>query len=275
MKKIIVVLLMLALVAPVLATTLTATQISGTEVKISYDASGDPFLVRAFGIDVVINSPDVTFSEANDISTDYWIFPGTITVSGGTVSNPGTPVAEPSDSPDTQPGLDSNGVTLEMASLYESGEPTPGTTGDLLVLAVNVNLVTGPNIVSVTMSDNGARGGIVLEDGSKGSTYNGTGLYLSTLNRTEYAKWLAWGGGNPANAPQNWRGYCWKCGDVNGDGLLTVGDIVTVYGNLKPASGVGLGDWNMDGLETVGDLVDVYSAIKNTYGTGPCPSTCP
>jgi hypothetical protein len=86
---------------------------------------------------------------------------------------------------------------------------------------------------------------------------------------------VAWGGGNPANAPQNWRGYCWKCGDINGDGNLTVGDIVDIYGYLRPVSGVGLGDWNMDGFETVGDLVDVYSAIKNTYGTGPCPSSCP
>jgi len=270
MKKIIAALLVLAVAAPAFATTVTATQISGNEVEISYDASSDPCLVRAFGFDIIIDSPDVTISETNDTSADYWVFPGTITFSGSGISSYGTPVAEVGDNADTQPGLDSNAVTLEMASLYESSEPAPAATGDLIVLAVDANLVTGPGTVNLTMADNGARGGIVLEDGSSGSAYNGTTLYLSTLNRDQYATWLAWGGGNPAAAPANWCGWCWKCGDVDNNGLVSFGDVIATFGYFKDATSVGEGDTDMNGLESFGDVITAFNNFKTIGSCAAC-----
>jgi hypothetical protein len=287
MKKIIAALLVLALAAPALATTVTATQIDCNSVKISY--SGGTPVPRGFGIDVKLDNENTFEEPATGLNQWFWVSFSTCKwiETSGALSNPFVqdPVADDDSHPDTLPGYDSNGVTLEMGSLYGAKlglarftpkTTPPPTTGDLCTFTIHADFRTDPNISVLTMSDNTARGGIVLEGGGSGSTYNGTTLYLSTLNATDYATWLAWGGGNPANAPQNWRNCYWKYGDVNGDALLTVGDLVDLYGNLKPPSGVGLADWNMDGLETVGDLVDLYTAIKGPPSQiGPCSGPCP
>jgi hypothetical protein len=76
------------------------------------------------------------------------------------VSDVGTPIADVADAPsDTLDGLGSGGVTIEMGSLYASGETPPPDTGDLLTLTVS-----GP--CNVSIAENVIRGGIVLEDPS-------------------------------------------------------------------------------------------------------------
>lgn len=269
MKKIIAALLVLAVAAPALAVDVTVQQISGTEVKISYDASGEAELVRALGIDVVADSPDVNIFNATDTSADYPIFPGSIAISStGVITGYGTPIANPDDHPDTQSGP--NAVTLEMGSLYASGDPAPADQGDLVVLVMDVNLIANPGLVSnVSMASNNARGGIVLEDGSAGSTYGTGPVYHSTLTRTEYAQWLVWGGGNPANAPANWRGWCWHCGDVTGDGYVSFSDVQFVFNAFKGvAHPAGSADANMDGYESFADVQQVFNLFKTAVGSG-------
>jgi len=275
MKKIIAALVVLAIAAPALATSITATQISGTEVKISYDASGDPNLVRAFGFDATLDNGG-TFDDTNDTSASYPIFPGSINIDAfGNVLASGTPVGSDADHPDTQGGLGTGGVTIEMGSLYAAGESAPATSGDLLVLEVNVPFIGGTvgDDANLAMADNAARGGIVLEGGGSGSSYTGVKVYYSTLNRAQYAKWLAWGGGNPANAPQNWRNACWLCGDVTGDGFVTFGDVSATFNYFKDATSNGEGDINMDGFETFGDVTTMFSLFKSGPGCGSpgCP----
>jgi len=280
MKKVIAALLVLALAAPAFATTVTATQVSGNEVKISY--SGGTPVPRGFGIDVKLDN-ELTFADSNDTSIDYWVTFSTLGWrSSARLTWPCVPdpVADADVHPDTLPGYDSNGVTLEMGSLY--GDATglkpsftmpasaPGTTGDLVTLVVDVNLITQPNTAVVSMSDNTARGGIVLEGGGAGSTYTGTTLYLSTLNRDQYATWLAWGSGNPANAPANWRGWCWLCGDVDGNGLVSFGDVITTFGYFKDATSNGEGDTDMNGLESFGDVINAFNNFKTIGSCATC-----
>jgi len=269
MKKVIAALLVLAIATPALAAIVTATQISGSEVKLAYDADGS-VMVRAFGIDATLDS-DANFvlcsdgNEAMETNGDYYIYPGSVSVDGaGNISDLGSPIGSPDDHPDTQPGIDSSGVTIEMGSLYASGDPAPGSTGDLLVLTVGSDC-------NIAMANNTARGGIVLEGGDPGSSYTGTKIWYSTLDRAEYVKWLAWGSGNPADAPQNWRGLCWKCGDVNNDGFVTAGDVIAVFGYLKDATSNGEGDANMDGFETAGDVIKVFGDLKSGNGCTLCP----
>ncbi len=273
MKKIIVALVVLAIAAPAMATDVDAVQIGGSEVKITYDASGDPELVRAFGIDITLDS-DANFVDTNDTSADYPIFPGSVVIDMfGDVSNYGTPIGSVDDHPDTQQGLDFNNVTIEMGSLYAGGDPAPSDIGDLLVLEIgNVgNSPVIPPVFNVSMANNTARGGIVLEGGGGGSSYTGAPLYYSTLSRSEYITWLAWGGGDPSLAPANWRGWCWKCGDANASGDVTFGDVLAIWNYFQTGDTTGQGDINMSGDVTFGDVLYMWTKFQVGAGCGSCP----
>ncbi len=261
MKKIIVALVVLAIAIPAFGTSFTITQISGSEVRISYDASGEGQPVRGFGLDVTVDSNEIV--DYSNTSAEYYIFPGSVQVdAAGNISSYGSPIGNDSDHPDTQEGLDSSGVTLEMASLYET--TPPATTGDLLDLQVDGDC-------NISMAGNAARGEVVLEDGSAGTEYPApVRIWYSTLNSTEYAEWLTWGGGNPANAPANWRDYCWKCGDVDGNGIVLPGDVLATFNYFNDATSNGEGDTNMDGLELPGDVLLTFNRFNGGLGCTPC-----
>ncbi len=135
------------------------------DVIISYDASSEPNLVRAFALDIQIGN-DSNIVEVTALNSDYYIHPGTIQIDAqGKVTDYGSPVAPQSDLPSgTLPGLDSNGITIEMASLYSPvgpGSPNaPTQTGDLVSIIVD-------NDTCLTISANVARAGptgVVMED---------------------------------------------------------------------------------------------------------------
>jgi len=261
MKKIIAALVVLAIAIPAFGVSFSITQISGSEARISYSGASEANPVRGFGIDVTVDSNAIV--DYNNTSADYPIFPGSVQVdAAGNISSYGTPIGRDSDHPDTQEGLDSGGVTLEMASLYET--TPPATSGDLLDLEVDGDC-------NMSMAGNAARGEVVLEDGSTGTTYPApVRIWYSTLDAAEYQKWLTWGGGNPANAPANWRNWCWKCGDVTGDGLVTPGDVLTAFNYYNDATSNGEGDTNMDGLETPGDVLNTFNDYNSGAGCAPC-----
>jgi hypothetical protein len=80
----------------------------------------------------------------------------------GVVTDWGTPVADKNDLPtDTQNGLDSSGVTLEMGALYTTGN-APATTGTLCTLTVSTGC-------TVTVTENNGRGGVVYATGTGAS----------------------------------------------------------------------------------------------------------
>ena len=170
MKKILFVLTVLLLATPAMASvTINAVQ-SATEpcdVYITYVNTEGPN-VRAFALDIWVDDgnilaiEDYNVGECNSTVQGFGIFMGTIVIdTAGVVTNDGTPVAELADLPgDTLPGPDSNGVTTEMGSLYETGVvPGPKQTGTLYrvrVSKVPCNLCIRTNV---------SRAGIVLENG--------------------------------------------------------------------------------------------------------------
>ena len=162
---------------------ISAAQVGDTnEVIISYDATGEANLVRAFAFDIQLDN-DANILEVTGLSADYYIYPGTIQINAnGDITFYGSPVAPHSDLPGgtlTGPP-DSNGVTIEMASLYAPvgpGSPNaPAQSGDLLSIIVSEEICVFPSYTGcapvseyccITISGNVARAGstgVVMED---------------------------------------------------------------------------------------------------------------
>ena len=156
MKKIAFVLAVLLFAAPAWATTVTidACDIGGGQVEISYVSDGN--LPRAFGLDITVSDGNITACEPNMVGEctvsvrGFGIFPGTIVIVDGIVTDYNTPVA-PSDDPGALGGIDTNGITIEMGSLYQ--EPNaPGLSGVLCTITVTEDC-------TVSIAGNAARCG--------------------------------------------------------------------------------------------------------------------
>jgi hypothetical protein len=172
MKKIVALLVMLLIASPTLAS-VNVTCATGDSasadcnlVTVSYSVSDETYRVRAFALDITVDNgaviSDVTAAktgESTSSSKGYGIFPGTISITGSSVDNYGTPVADPCDDPDgTEAGEGTDGITVELGSLYE-GVNYPDSSGDLLSFRVDANC-------TVTVALNASRGGIVMEEPS-------------------------------------------------------------------------------------------------------------
>ncbi len=161
------------------------------EIVISYEVVSEPNLVRAFAFDITVQDPcgdpaaDAHIVGVNEaeLNVDYWVYPGSIDINeAGEVNDVGTPVADPCQLPsDTQLGLGTAGITIEMGSLYV-GEGAPPTSGVLLKVIVDDNCL-------LKMSDNVSRGAVVMEGvGAKVST-NYTGASSAMYNGTDIVQW--------------------------------------------------------------------------------------
>ncbi|MHC4675321.1 MAG: hypothetical protein ACYTBZ_22780, partial [Planctomycetota bacterium] len=201
MKKIALFLTVLLFAAPAWAeVTITATQVGTTDqVEISYVSDGN--LPRAFGLDITITDGNITACEPNmtgectKLVRGYGMFPGTIQIDGeGNVTDYGSPVA-PSGSTGALGGIDTNGVTIEMFSLYK--EPNaPALSGVLCVLTVSE-----PGFVRI--AGNAARcgtpKGVVMEDWTEDPVVTFVtgpftcGLDCFPCDHPDYAEWVAAG----------------------------------------------------------------------------------
>jgi hypothetical protein len=178
MKKIVFVLAALVFASPALAdVNITAAQVGEPcdgRVQISWDATSETNLVRAFGLNVTLDN-DANVVSATGLSADYWVYPGTIVIAAdGTITDSGSIAAEYSDLPsDTLPGPpDGNGVTLECASLYAPvgpGSPNaPAKSGILAELIINKDCTL---CISANVSRAGATG-VVMENPDEVVTVN-------------------------------------------------------------------------------------------------------
>jgi len=170
MKKIMFVLAVLVLAVPVFARVdITCAQV-GVEpnVIVSFNNTEGQH-VRAFALNIIVDG-GATISAVECLNPDYYIYPGSIEIDEdtGEVTDDGSCVCDDGDYPvDTLPGLDSNGVTIEMASLYDDVPPLddpchqtpPADIGDLLKLTLS-----GCDTVNITIEGNVLRGKVVLED---------------------------------------------------------------------------------------------------------------
>jgi len=171
MKKIIIVLAVLALAAPAFADVTISCELKAPKlgvqdanVVVSYSHS-DPNLARAFALSTSVNNGAVIKAiagykkgESTAASKGFGIFPGTIVVDeGGNVLNWGTPVADAGD-PDGPGQLGSGGIVTEQGSLYSGDANKPASSGKLFSFTVDKNC-------TVTIASNSLRGGVVMESG--------------------------------------------------------------------------------------------------------------
>jgi hypothetical protein len=178
MKKIMFLALAVAVLAApawavvnIIATTeqvvVNGTPVDTDTVVITYEVVGEANPVRAFAFDVTVQDPcgdpgaDAHIVDINEaeLNVDYWVYPGSIDINeAGEVNDVGTPIADPCGPVpiDTQPGLGSAGITVEMGSLYVGAPNAPPTSGVLLKFYVDDNCL-------VNISENVSRGGVVME----------------------------------------------------------------------------------------------------------------
>jgi len=181
--------------------------VTGLPIMVDTDAaiigwsSSDANRVRAFALDITLDKPagdaaaNPVIKSVTVLNAKYWVYPGQITIVDGNVTDYGTPVGDPCVYPGTLPGLDSNGVTVELGSLYVGGPNAPPTAGNLLKIVVNDNCV-------IKVAPNEIRGGVVMEDGSSGTIWPAD-KPLNLYTRADKAVWRAVG-----------RPKCW-CRGIN------------------------------------------------------------
>jgi hypothetical protein len=194
--------------------TVSCAQVADTnEVIVSYVASAEANIPRAFALDIQLDN-DETILSVTPLDPNYWVYPGTYPG--------GEPIGDPCDSSDTLPGIDTNGVTIEMASLHSPPEVSspnaPEQLNDLLSITVS-------GTCNMSIAGNAARGKVVLydatnEDDGRDIVYTGCTINIVTdcliggnAGSAEFSDWETWG------KPDCWC-YQRQCrGDINGSKL--------------------------------------------------------
>jgi hypothetical protein len=171
MRKMILALAVVLLAAPAwAAVTITLTGV-GNEVTIGYDATTELQRVRAFALDVTATGGTIVGVAGYKVGDDnhgYGIFPGnfslyiTVNPTTGLVdswNDPNyTPVA-PADDPGALGGLGTDGITIEMGSLYDAN--WPAQSGVLCKVTVSAGTT------KLCVNGNAIRGNIVMEDAAE------------------------------------------------------------------------------------------------------------
>ena len=170
MKKMLFILVALLIASPAMADVdITATaDVNGNsaEITISYAVTAGED-IRAIAVDITLVG-DACVVAVDCVNGDFTIYPGSINIAGdGSVSDDGSCLCDAGYA-GTQAGLETDGVTLEMGSLYEIGvEDPPADSNVLAVLTIE-----GFDDVNVCVALNAIRGGVVLEDPDEAVTVN-------------------------------------------------------------------------------------------------------
>jgi len=286
MKKLILVLAILAVAAPAFALDINLIKLAGNNVQIRYSGADPCNLPRAFALVIDVNGgkADVngivsTGSNAyktgvsTSTSRGYGIYPATITINGaGDVNNWGSPIASAADPlpAGADQNLPSNKLVLEFGSLYSpvhDGTNSPAIDGNLCVLTIDWNSATGDVNINMTGENSyrvsgAANSGIVLEDGT-----------VLTVNKS-----LTYACAGDPNVNTCWDNVN-KCfgqskGDATCDGSIGFADLVKLkqsFGKAKGQAGYNCcADFNHDNSVGFADLVK----LKQNFGTsGYVPST--
>ena len=162
MKKLICVLTLLLLASTAMADVTISCSSSGKTVTVSYTATENANKPRALGLDITVDG-DGTIGNVVPLSQKFWVFPGTNGLNIADLNFPsGTPVGDPCQAPsDTELGVGSNGITVEMGSLHYPPEVNsvnaPGL-GPIDLVSFDVSCT---NDVNVTIAGNAIRGKVV------------------------------------------------------------------------------------------------------------------
>lgn len=260
MKKVILALVVALLASPAMATvTITATDLDGAGpeglVSIDYAVTGETELVRAFALDIQVDTGIIDgvsgYKTGVSMAGDpgFGVFPANfsryITVNpDGTVADWGaagyTPVADVND-PGALGGIGTSGITIEMGSLYDGDANKPGNSGTLCIVDVNETCK-----LSITL--NAVRGNVVLENAAE-PTVDLTGATNVDVIKgggpcfpqafASYNDWVTMGSPSCWCAPPDGTGY--QC-DGDADGVTSgipfnfrvfTGDLSAVIDNWR------------------------------------------
>jgi hypothetical protein len=204
---------------------ISCTDEGGGVCAVRFDASAEePNLVRAFALDIVVDNGAKIVDFDDTVNTDYIIYPGSIVITNGVVTSYGSAKADPNVFAGTM-GLDPNSMTVEMGSLYApatgwASPNKPATSGILFTFTVDKDCC-------VSISENAARGGIVMEDSSSPASNLPcpSCCCLSIIvdcMKSSHAAYNDWVGGANLVPPAPWaKPDCWcykyQCrGDIDG-----------------------------------------------------------
>ncbi|MHC4069563.1 MAG: hypothetical protein ACYS18_03390 [Planctomycetota bacterium] len=259
MKKIILLLAVMLMTAPAMAAvTITVTDDGGGWAKIEYSHNEGANFIRAFALDIDAN--DANFVAYDSADSNYWVYPGTIDINdSGGVNDVGSPIA-PNSYPGTLPGLDTNGVTIEMGALFEAGvDPDPCNAGTLLRLQVDTTC-------EVCVNGNAIRGNAVMKNAASNNPTEACATITVVSDPCPCAIY-----GDIAGKP-------WVNGGAP-DGLVDSYDVVKI-GSVWGQTSSG-GPW--DACNDVGGkpwvnggapdgVIDSYDVVKiGSYWGVPCP----
>ena len=229
MRKISLIMVFLMLTAPAWAAPWDVeirVEPNGTDAdsfNIVYDVN-DGVAVRAIALDIMIGDDinvvevnDFHVGESNSVTPGYGIFPSNFAAHIDPEDDPVdwgsedyTPLADSNDYPDdTLVGLDTNGITVELGSLYVGAANAPEDSGLLLEIVCESDAVT-----KISLALNQIRGGVVLEDPDDPVVVNLVGYEqpqdCMMPGHPDYTNWVYWG------KPKCWC-YKYQCrGDFNG-----------------------------------------------------------
>jgi hypothetical protein len=283
MKTLVCLIAVLAITAPVLATTITIVgETDGTTLTLKYYADG---VVR--GVALALScSNDATTNDAGTTEGANWNVCldhayDVVTAEGTYNLGDGGPLAK-SDGPGVPTGNVSDfSICVGMVDESGAGGGVPqGSQGAPEELCTIVLDVPGSDS-TVTVTEDTLRGGAVGSpvtiqfdmngDGTPGdntTVVEGTPV-CGDLNAAELAIWNGWGN------PPNWCGDCWREGDVDGDCAITFADVQMVNGDYlnptTPEALTGRSDNDMDTAITFADVQKVNSAYLNNV---LCPEPC-
>lgn len=247
MKKFVIAVAVLLLAAPVWALDVECT-VDGCDVTVSFSGASAG-RVRGMAFDIEVDG-DGVISDVACLSAayGYQIFPGDISISGsGIVEEYGTCKCN-GDYPGT---LDEdNGMTIEMGSLYEDGvDPDPCDAGDLVSFRVS-----GTGTITVSISVNTIRGGVVNEDAGTQTP----GITGCEVNLTVPTCWDA------AECPGQ------SLGDATCDGTINAVDLFKLKQSwLKSFGQVGYNccaNFNHDAMGV--NAVDLFKLKQNWLTSG-------
>jgi hypothetical protein len=256
MKKILFVLAILLIANPTWAgLTIEAEQVGDTNtVRLTYDMDDtDPNLPRAFALEISLSQEnDANIGAVTTVHPEFHVYPGSIVITGGVVTNQGAPDTE----------RDANSIVVEMGSLYAAEDPChtspPAENGVLLEFMVQNN-----QDCHVNLAQNAIRGGVVMED---------TGQVFSPSYVTLIECDVVF-------PPEG----CECFGDITGDGNVSGLDLSMILSYLHPAYSPGYtapanppydcADINQDGNVSGLDLSAILSYLHPAYSPGytaPC-----
>jgi len=160
-------------------------------VRIYYDANSPPGpLPRAFALDITVDNSQ-TIDAISDLSVDYWVYPGSIDINDvGGVNDVGTPVADYNDLPsDTELGLGTSGITIEMGSLYvgAANEPDPCALLCKVTVSSDCNLTITGNVAGAPVTAGGGLYTDTVPSGWSGTvtpTKTGKGFVAASITYT-------------------------------------------------------------------------------------------